>query len=50
MPDGLALPGRLTGRELLTYAGGLRGLPEAVVRARADELLGVLELGVPSGR
>ena len=45
MPDGLALPGRLTGRELLTYVGGLRGLPEAVVRARADELLGVLELG-----
>ncbi len=27
MPDGLALPGRLTGRELLTYVGGLRDLP-----------------------
>jgi ABC-2 type transport system ATP-binding protein len=44
LPDGMALPERLTGRELLTYTGLLRGLDSATVAARADELLGVLEL------
>jgi len=44
LPDGLALPQRLTGRELLTYLGLLRGLPGDVVAARAAEVLGVLEL------
>ncbi|MDF5757175.1 ABC transporter ATP-binding protein [Spongiactinospora sp. TRM90649] len=44
LPDGLALPERLTGRELLTYLGRLRGLPAATVAERADELLGVMEL------
>jgi ABC-2 type transport system ATP-binding protein len=44
LPDGMALPERLTGRELLTYTGLLRGLDPATVAARADELLGVLEL------
>nr|WP_086789818.1 ABC transporter ATP-binding protein [Crossiella equi] len=44
LPDGLALPERLTGRELLTYTGLLRGLAPDVVAARAEELLGVLEL------
>ena len=44
LPDGLALPQRLTGRELLTYLGLLRGVPAAVVEQRTDELLGVLEL------
>jgi ABC-2 type transport system ATP-binding protein len=44
LPDGLALPERLTGREVLTYLGLLRGLPEAEVRRRADDLLRVLEL------
>jgi ABC-2 type transport system ATP-binding protein len=44
LPDGLALPERLTGRELLIYLGLLRGMdPGAVVR-RAGELLAVLEL------
>ena len=44
LPDGLALPQRLTGTELLTYLGLLRGMPEDVVRERADELLDVLDL------
>jgi ABC-2 type transport system ATP-binding protein len=44
LPDGMALPERLTGRELLTYLGLLRGLDEATVARRAQELLEVLEL------
>ncbi|MFF0575627.1 ABC transporter ATP-binding protein [Streptosporangium saharense] len=44
LPDGNAMPERLTGREVLTYLGQLRGLPPAVVAERADELLRVLEL------
>ncbi|MFC0434498.1 ABC transporter ATP-binding protein [Kutzneria buriramensis] len=44
LPDGMALPERLTGRELLTYTGLLRGLDAATVADRANELLGVLEL------
>jgi energy-coupling factor transporter ATP-binding protein EcfA2 len=38
LPDELSLPEQLTGRELLTYLGLLRGLPEATVAERADEL------------
>jgi ABC-2 type transport system ATP-binding protein len=44
LPDGLAMPERLTGREVLTYLGLLRGLDRAVVAERAAELLSVLEL------
>ncbi|NNH70235.1 ABC transporter ATP-binding protein [Nocardia uniformis] len=44
LPDGLALPERLTGRELLNYTGLLRGMPKPVVAERTDELLRVLEL------
>ena len=44
LPDGLAMPEQLTGRELLTYLGQLRGLDPASVRAGAGELLDVLEL------
>jgi ABC-2 type transport system ATP-binding protein len=44
LPDNLALPERLTGRELLTYLGLLRGLDKDTVARRADELLEVLEL------
>jgi len=43
-PQGLALPPRLTGRELLTYLGLLRSLPAEVVAQRSDELLSVLDL------
>jgi ABC-2 type transport system ATP-binding protein len=44
LPDGLALPERLTGGELLTYWGLLRGMDAGVVRARAAELMRILEL------
>ncbi|GAB3868215.1 ABC transporter ATP-binding protein [Dactylosporangium cerinum] len=44
LPDGLAMPERLTGREVLTYLGLLRGMPKDVVAQRAAELLDVLEL------
>jgi ABC-2 type transport system ATP-binding protein len=44
LPDGLALLERLTGREMLTYLGLLRGLDEATVSQRATDLLGLLEL------
>jgi len=44
LPDGLGMPERLTGQEVLTYLGLLRGLPEDEVKARTAELLEVLEL------
>jgi ABC-2 type transport system ATP-binding protein len=44
LPDGLALPERLTGAELLTYWGRLRGMEPEVIRSRTSELLRVLEL------
>ena len=44
LPDGLALPERLTGGELLTYWGRFRGMPREIVAARAAELLRILEL------
>ena len=49
LPDGLALPDRLTGREILRYLGLLRGLPRDVVEQRAGELLTVLELDDAEG-
>ncbi|GAB3874874.1 ABC transporter ATP-binding protein [Dactylosporangium cerinum] len=44
LPDGLAMPERLTGRELLTFIGQLRGIPDDVVAQRTQELLDVMEL------
>jgi ABC-2 type transport system ATP-binding protein len=44
LPDGLALPERLTGGELLTYWGRFRGMNPEVVASRTAELLRVLEL------
>ena len=44
LPDGLALPERLTGGELLSYWGRFRGMPREIVAARAAELLRILEL------
>ncbi len=44
LPDGLALPERLTGRELLVYLGQLHGIDAAEADRRAEELLAVLEL------
>ncbi len=44
LPDGLAMPERLTGRELLTYLGQMHGLDAETVAERAGELLDVMEL------
>ena len=45
LPDGLSMPERLTGRELLTYIGQLRGIDPGVLAGRVQELLDVMELG-----
>jgi ABC-2 type transport system ATP-binding protein len=50
LPDGLAMPEQLTGRELLGDLGRLRGLDHATTGERADELLSVLELTGESER
>lgn len=44
LPDGLSMPERLTGRELLRFTGLLRSMNPAEVERRAAELLEVLEL------
>ncbi len=44
LPDALAMPERLTGTEVLTYLGLLRGMDEATIGERAGELLDVLDL------
>jgi ABC-2 type transport system ATP-binding protein len=44
LPDGLAMPEWLTGRELLTFLGQLRGLDTDLVAQRTQELLDVMEL------
>jgi ABC-2 type transport system ATP-binding protein len=49
LPEDLRLFDRLSGAELLTYNGLLRGMPAAVVEARAGELLEVLGLADAAG-
>ena len=44
LPDGLRLFERLSGAELLSYLGRLRGIPTEVVTQRCGELLDVLDL------
>jgi ABC-2 type transport system ATP-binding protein len=44
LPDGLRLFERLSGPELLSYLGRLRGMPLDVVRQRSTELIRVLDL------
>jgi ABC-2 type transport system ATP-binding protein len=44
LPAGRSLPARLTGPELLTYLGLLRGLDAGVVEERSAELVRVLDL------
>jgi len=44
LPDNLAMPERLTGREVLTFIGQLRGLDRDLVAARTQELLETMEL------
>ncbi|MBW6434730.1 ABC transporter ATP-binding protein [Actinoplanes hulinensis] len=42
LPDGLDLPERLTGAELLRYSAGLRGLSRSAAAERVTELIEVL--------
>jgi ABC-2 type transport system ATP-binding protein len=49
VPDGLTVFERLTGAEMLVYAGMLRGLDETESRARASALLGALGLAGDAG-
>jgi ABC-2 type transport system ATP-binding protein len=44
LPDGLRLFDRLTGQQLVTYAGLLRGMDRAMVAERTGELLAALGL------
>lgn len=44
LPDGVRLFDRLSGRELVTYAGRLHGLPRELAAERAADLLRVLGL------
>jgi ABC-2 type transport system ATP-binding protein len=50
LPDGLRLFERLSGPELLSYLGRLRGMPLATVQERAAELVHVLDLQDAGGR
>jgi ABC-2 type transport system ATP-binding protein len=45
LPDGVRLFDRLTGRQLLTYAGMLRGMDKDTVVERTNDLLLALDLG-----
>jgi ABC-2 type transport system ATP-binding protein len=45
LPDGLRLFDRLTGPELISYAGLLRGMDRDVIAARRDDLVAALDLG-----
>ncbi|WP_018349120.1 ABC transporter ATP-binding protein [Longispora albida] len=49
LPDAVRMFDRLTGLELLTYTGLLRGMPNDEISARATELLAVLGLSDARG-
>ena len=49
LPDGVRLFDRLSGEQLVTYAGLLRGMDRNVVAARVGELLAALDLGQDAG-
>ncbi|MEV7604770.1 ABC transporter ATP-binding protein [Paenarthrobacter sp. NPDC089322] len=49
LPDGVRLFDRLTGEQLVTYAGLLRGMDRAVVASRVAELLAALDLEGDAG-
>ena len=49
LPDGVRLFDRLTGEQLLTYAGLLRGMEKAVVATRAADLLTAFDLAADAG-
>jgi ABC-2 type transport system ATP-binding protein len=49
LPDGVRLFDRLTGEQLVSYAGLLRGMHKDVVKARVAELLAALDLSSDAG-
>jgi ABC-2 type transport system ATP-binding protein len=49
LPDGVRLFDRLSGEQLVTYAGLLRGMDKAVVASRVGELLAALDLSQDAG-
>ena len=49
LPDGMRLFDRLTGEQLVTYAGLLRGMDKTVVASRVRELLSALDLAQDAG-
>lgn len=50
LPDGLRLFERLSGTELLSYLGRLRGMPITEVQRRSESLLDVLDLSSAAGK
>src|SRR5687767_6516733 len=50
LPDGLRVFDRLTGLQLVTYAGLLRGMDRAETVSRAEELLAALGLTDAAGK
>jgi len=49
LPDGLRTFDRLTGAELISYAGRLRGLPPETIAPRRDDLVAALDLDSAQG-
>ncbi|MFF0904213.1 UNVERIFIED_CONTAM: ABC transporter ATP-binding protein [Kocuria sp. CPCC 205316] len=49
LPDGLHLFDRLTGRQLVTYSGLLRGMDRQVVAERTEDLLRAMDLVADAG-
>lgn len=49
LPDGVKLFDRLTGEQLITYAGLLRGMDKDVVATRVRELLAAMDLSKDAG-
>lgn len=50
LPDGVNLFERLSGRQLVTYAGLLRGMDRNVVAERTDDLLNAMDLSGDAGK
>ncbi len=49
LPDGVRLFDRLSGEQLVSYAGLLRGMDRSVVQSRVQDLLAALDLGKDAG-
>lgn len=49
LPDGVRLFDRLTGEQLVTYAGLLRGMDRATVAERVQDLLAAMDLSADAG-